>query len=70
MYAWSSNGDGLQPKSNPLVSKSSDMSQPSSLSSNCAIMSCTYLTVSARGLHFKNNNYQLFAMPGVPSEKK
>ena len=25
---------------------------------------------SARGLHFKNNNYQLFAMPGVPSEMK
>ncbi len=25
---------------------------------------------SARGLHFKNDNYQLFAMPGVPSEMK
>ena len=25
---------------------------------------------SARGLHFKNNNYQIFAMPGVPSEMK
>ena len=25
---------------------------------------------SARGLHFKNNNFQLFSMPGVPSEMK
>ena len=27
-------------------------------------------TGSARGLHFKNDNYDLFAMPGVPSEMK
>ena len=25
---------------------------------------------SARGLHFKNNHFQLFSMPGVPSEMK